>query len=146
MPFRFPLETLLRLRTTLTRQEEVRLESISHQLSAAQQQRQAMQERLRAFDEALAADMRQGTNAGELQLRMAGRRGLLQADERLKQTITQLELAWQQQRQKFYEARQREEVLQNVRERELASFQEEQRRRDQQITDDLFLARRNREL
>lgn len=145
MPFHFPLEAMLRLRTTLTRQEELKLETISKQLSAARQRREAVREQLREFDRATADELRRGIDGGELQLRATGRRGLLRIDQELGETIAKLEADWEQQRQKFVEARQREEVLQKVRERQWDAFQEEQRRRDQQVLDDLFLAGHNRQ-
>jgi flagellar export protein FliJ len=145
MGFRFPLEALLRLRVTLTRQEEMRLEAISQKLGAARHQRELLLKRKREYEVKFAADMTAGLPAGEVQFRYTGRRGLAEAEKQIDQTILALERAWQEQQQKFIEARQRQEVMETVRDGQLATYQEDQRRRDQQMVDDLFLAGMNRE-
>jgi flagellar export protein FliJ len=145
MAFRFPLEALLRLRATLTRQEEMRLEAISQKLGAARQQRELFLRRKREFETKFTADMKVGLPAGEVQFRYTGRRGLAETELKINQTILMLERAWQEQQQKFIEARQRQEVMETVRDGQLATYQEDQRRREQQLVDDLFLAGMNRE-
>ena len=141
MPFRFPLEALLRLRTTLTRQEELRLEGIAQQLQAARQQLESLQIRRREFERNLNAELKRGTLGSELQLRMIGSRGLRDAEQQLSRAIVALERSWSEQREKFKEARQRQEVLENVRQGQVTIYQEEQRRREQQLIDDLFRSR-----
>jgi flagellar export protein FliJ len=141
MAFRFPLDGLLRLRATLTRQEEMRLGSITHQLNLARQQLEAMQARRQEFDRKLQAELKQGTQAGEYQLRLVGRRGLREAEQRLARLLAELQRAWNNQREKFKEARQREEILESIRQNQFATYKEKQRRRDQQLIDDLFSAR-----
>jgi flagellar export protein FliJ len=141
MPFRFPLDGLLRLRATLTQQEEIRLESIALQLNIARKELEALQQRRQEFDRRLQADLRQGTLAGEMQLRLVGRRGLREAEQRLARAIAELQRAWSDQRERFKEARQRQEVLESVRQNQFTSYREQQRRRDQQLIDDLFQSR-----
>jgi flagellar export protein FliJ len=144
MAFRFPLQALLRLRATLTRQEEIRLEAVSQKLAAARRQRELLLEYRRQFEAKLTADMKKGAAAGEVQLRFTGRRGLAEANQKLNQTIMALERAWQEQQQVFLEAKQSQEVLETVRDGQLALYLEDRRRRDQQTVDDLFLAGMNR--
>jgi flagellar export protein FliJ len=141
MAYRFPLEALLRLRTTLTRQEEVRLEGLAQQLQAARQELEALQARRREFERSLNAELKRGTLGSELQLRMIGSRGLREAEQQLMRAIVVLERSWSEQREKFKEARQRQEVLENVRQGQVVIYKEEQRRREQQLIDDLFRAR-----
>jgi flagellar biosynthesis chaperone FliJ len=77
-------------------------------------------------------------------LRLIGQRGLLEAQRRAAQTTLELQRAWREQEQKYLQARQREEVLKSVQERQLAAYREGERRRDQQLADDLFLTRLSR--
>jgi flagellar biosynthesis chaperone FliJ len=144
MAFRFPLETLLRLRAMQTRQEEVRLESLAQQLVLARQQRQELHQRRRAHEYSLLADLRQGEEASELHLGVVGRHGLVEADRRLERAIEELQLAWHEQERKFFAARQREEVLKSLRDRQLATYKDDERRHEQQLVDDLFLSRHGR--
>jgi flagellar export protein FliJ len=141
MAFHFSLDGLLRVRAILTRQEEIRLEKIAQQLNLARQELVALQKRQQEFDRSLQAELTQGTEAGELQLRLVGRRGLREAEQRLAWLLLELQRAWNNQRDKFKEARQRQEVLESVRENQLTSYLEQQRRHDQQLIDDLFLSR-----
>ena len=141
MPFRFPLDGLLRLRATLTRQEEMHLEAIAHQLNLARQQLEDMQKRRQEFDRKLQEELAKGTLGGELQLRMVGRRGLREVEQRLARLLGELQRAWSQQREKYKEARQRQEVLESVRQNQFASYRQIQRRREQQLVDDLFRSR-----
>jgi flagellar export protein FliJ len=130
---------------TLTRQEEMRLEAVAQKLGAARHQRELLLQRKREYEIKFAADMKVGIEAGEVEFRFTGRRGLAETEKKLEQTIVALERAWQEQQQKFIEARQRQEVLETVRDGQLALYQEDQRRREQQMVDDLFLAGLNRE-
>ena len=141
MAFHFTLEALLRLRSTQTRQEEVRLESLSQKILLARQERDELKEQQRAYELALVNDLRYGAEASELHLRLVGQRGLREIEHRLEQVILDLRQAWQEQEKRYLAARQREEVLQSLRERHEATYREEERRREQQLVDDLFLSR-----
>jgi flagellar export protein FliJ len=145
MPFHFSLDALLRLRATQTRQEEVQLESLSHRLVATRHQKTQLKRRQRAYQTAMVNDLRQGAEASELHLRLVGQRGLVEAERRLDQAILELQRAWQEQEKKYLAARQREEVLKSVRDGQLAAYREEERRREQQLVDDLFLSRRGQD-
>ncbi len=123
----------------------MRLEAISQKLGAARHQRELFFQRKQQYETQFAADMKAGLPAGEVEFRYTGRRGLAETELKINQTILALERAWQEQQQKFIEARQRQEVMETVRDGQLAAYNEDQRRREQQMVDDLFLAGMNRE-
>jgi flagellar export protein FliJ len=144
MAFHFPLEALLRLRATQTRQEEIRLESLSQRLIATRQQREVLKQQQCAYQQAMLDDLRQAAEASELHLRLVGQRGLVQVERRLEQALLELQRAWQEQEKKYLAARQREEVLKSVRQDQLDAYREDERRREQRVVDDLFLSRHGR--
>jgi flagellar export protein FliJ len=141
MPFHFPLEVLLRLRATQTRQEEMRLESLSQQLVLARRRREELEQTRRAYELSMFRDLPRGVEAFELHLKLMGHRGLQEAERRTEQAIVELQRAWHEQEKRYLEARQREETVASLRQHQLAAYREDERRREQQAVDDLFITR-----
>lgn len=142
MAFRFPLETLLRFRQSVERQEEMQLQAVNQNLrnlnAEIESFEQSENNRCAARKESLTA----GLSGAELHFELCcdamaeHRRGALQKERARQEKLRD------QQYEKFRQARIQREVLESVRETQLRSYQKEQARREQRSLDDLFLMRR----
>jgi flagellar export protein FliJ len=141
MAFHYSLEALLRVRQIHERREEEMLGAIISKISAVQMQIENAREALLDSRRLLLQNMADGVAGSELQFAAncdAGRAFYL---EMLQNHLQQLEKQRVEQGKIYREARQRREVLESYRERQLQIYNQEQSRREQQRVDDLFLVR-----
>lgn len=139
MAFRFPLDTLLRLRVSVERKEELNLQRINMALLQARHDlAQLRQERQAAWSEAQLR-LRSSAPAAELHFELARDHAARQRAEQIEQRITQLEFARQEQQQIYRKARQEREILENLRSRKREQYDQELSRVEQQSIDDMQL-------
>lgn len=139
MAFHFPLDTLLRLRVSIERKEELNLQRINlallqlrHDLEQLRQERQA------AWGEAQSR-LRESAPAAELHFELARDEAARQRAAYLQQQIAQLESARQEQQLVYRKARQDREILDNLRARKREQYNLEMSRSEQQRIDDMQL-------
>lgn len=139
MAFRFPLDTLLRLRIGLERKEEMNLQRINMALLQARHDlEQLRQERQEAWGEAQLR-LRDFAPASELHFELARDQVARQRAGLMQQRIAQLESARLEQQRVYRKARQDREILENLRARKRDQFDLELNRREQQSVDDMQL-------
>ena len=141
MAFHFSLQPLLRLRKSYERLARQRLEVITHQLAQLQEQSAALRKAQAAAAETLAARMENGLTGAELQFAV----DCSLVREKRQVALTEQMAAVAQQRQSqmvaFRRAQQNRQIVENLRNRQLETYELIQARRDQQQLDDLFLLR-----
>ncbi len=141
MAFRYPLQSLLRLRRSLERQEELRLFAIA-----------ALVARLRAEIEQFRLDDLEARRASLLETAGVSSGASLQYaafcaaayDNARKKLELQLEEAERKrliQMRAYQASRQKSEILQGMRDRQEAAYQLELARHEQQAADEAFLMR-----
>lgn len=139
MPFHFSLQAVLRCRESYEQRERQRLQVIIREVVKAQQQREdAKLDRAKAQAQ-LAAKLRQGLNATEMQFELACDRARVRRITALNDHLAKLEDLKRRQLEMFRKAQQQRKILENLRERQLAAYQLLQTRREQQQMDDRFL-------
>ena len=142
MGFRFPLETLLRVREIAEQREERLLGQILAQIAQAHQTLTNLTEQRRAIINQRESSLQQQTSAFEITRSYEAIRTI---DELEKSCITQLAKleALKDQQMKAYEvAHRNQELLSGLREKQLAHYQQEQTRKEQSVMDDTFGSRR----
>jgi flagellar export protein FliJ len=141
MTFRFRLAAVLRFRQSVEHSEEAALHRIVQDIAAAElelQKVEARQDRLRAQRE---QDLTRKLPAVHL-VEIAERElDLKNTADGLRLQLLQLETQRFQQMAIYQAARQERQVLSELHERERQAHQLEQRRQEQKMLDDLFLAR-----
>jgi flagellar export protein FliJ len=142
MAFRYPLQSVLRLRRSLEQQAEQRLFVIAGQVL-----------RLRAEIEEHNLGEMERKRAG-LELMAAGSFGAIlryavfcEAASEAKRVALQVQLAAAERQRleqlsRYHEARQKREILESVRERQKLTYDLTNARRDQQSADETFLLRK----
>jgi flagellar export protein FliJ len=145
VPFRFPLQAVLRLRESFERRERQRLEAITRELVKAQQQReQAKLARANSLVQ-LQKKLQQGITAAEMQFELASDRARVRQIAAINDRVSMLEDLRRRQLEVFRKAQQQRKILENLRDRQLAAYRLVQSRREQQRTDDRYLIAQARE-
>ena len=143
MAFRFSLQTLLRLRQAHERQERLRLEILSSDRVQAQTQLEiAARERLSAR-ESLAAQLATGLTGSELHFEVACDAARARFERAMTERLKRLTEQRYLQLLTYQKARQKREILDNLRARKMEFYRLIQSRREQQRLDDVFLLHRN---
>ena len=144
MGFEFPLEAILRLRRGLERMERLKLEALASEQALARTELESISRELfesqRRFQERIVDD----TFGSEIQFEELLADRVCATQRRLKMRISELEQLRLLQIGVFTNARQRREVLENLRDRKLAAYRQDVLRHEQQGLDDVFLMRQNR--
>lgn len=145
MAFRFPLETVLRYRKELEKREERILEQRREALALLQVELENLNRSRVEVTAARAVLLRKGLLGDDLhhhefQLQQMDN---LRAD--LAERIASAQAAYQEQMSSFLVARQKREILEELRNSQKNSYFEQQNRREQQKIDEIFSLRFSRE-
>jgi flagellar export protein FliJ len=141
MPFRFRLDAVLRFRESVELTEEAVLHRIVREIAEAQlelQQLDLKQAELRARRE---RDLASKLPAAHLLEIAEHEQQLGQAADQLRQQLERLDTQRVKQLAIYQSARQDRQVLTELREQQQRTYGLEQRRQEQKILDDMFLAR-----
>ncbi len=144
MAFRFPFAAVLNYRESLEQREYLALEKV--QLEIAQQERriQKCEERRAVAAKRREAELGRGIPSIHLQAAYEEELSLWRQHEELLAGLKELQ-AKRQECMKAYElARQKREILSELRTRQWDTYRREQAKREQIMLDDIFLSRRKR--
>lgn len=144
MAFQFSLQGVLRLRQTVERREEMRLQYANRQVATVRAQIESMDLHLRERALRWHQELNDGTFASELQFELAGESSVRFYRADLSKDLKRLEALRDQQREVFQQARASREIMESIRERQLEIYRQEKSRREQRYLDDLFLMQRKR--
>ncbi len=139
MPFRFPLQAVLRCRESFERRERQRLQIISREVIKAQQQwERARVERANALS-GLQQKLRKGSTAGELQFELICDRARVRRIATWYERLSKLKELQRRQIEVFRHTQQQRKIMENLRDRQRAAYLLLQDRRMQQQMDDRYL-------
>jgi flagellar export protein FliJ len=141
MPFRFPLEAVLRVRRSFERLEHLRLLALAAMIARVRRELESRDKQSSLAKHEFQQELMAGSTGAELHFELA--RGKMRLQQRLTLENRLLELARHHKKQQlaFLAARRKREILENLRTRRLDVYQREQARREQQQIDELFLIR-----
>lgn len=141
MPFQFTLEPVWRLRASLERIERLRLlqtaaavVQVQNEIGTIVRESEAARQRLR---ERLAG----GSSGMEIQFEAACEAARLNYRRTLDARLAVLRRKHEAQKVVYRNARQKREILENLRERQFHDYLREQARREQRLQDELYLLR-----
>jgi flagellar protein FliJ len=143
MGFRFSLESVLRLRVSVERQEQTRLEFAARLMLTAQERCESLRLEKNQLEEKFRISMLAGSTSDDLHMHQSSRAGLEAIAAEAQKDLANARHAWEEQRLRFLQARRDREVVASIRERRHAEYLLDQNRRDQQAVDDLFSMRRS---
>ena len=143
MPFRFRLESILRLRESLEHREELLLQNANHRVAQVQDEIEICARELQERAIKLQTRMAQEAFASELQFALSVDRALEGRQRTLRTDLKKLEHLREQQRERYQKARRERETLEAIRRQELEIHRRGEQRRSQREMDDEFLRRRD---
>lgn len=143
MPFRSPLLSVLRLRTSLERVAWLKLRATLVSIASAQARVEELLQKRLLFRRSSIKRLRQGAASHDLRLDSVSALDL--EEDQLKQRIRQLQRERRLAEAGFLEARRRREIVENAIKSQKAAYEAEWSRRLQIITDDETLQRRTRQ-
>jgi len=141
MAFHFTLEAVFRLRHGQERMERLRLDAILSELAQARARLQQMSGQFLESRRRFQKELGETLAGSALQFESLRVAGVAAARLSLQGQIGEMEQRRSLQMQKYLQARQRREILENLRQRKLDQYRIEQSRREQRELDDLFLMR-----
>ncbi len=141
MPFRFRLDAVLRFRESVELTEEAALHRIVREIAEANLELQQVNLKQAQLREQRESDLARKMPAAHL-LEIAEReKELSQAVDRLRARLHQLDSQRVKQMAIYQSAHQDRQVLSELREQQLRTYGLDQRRQEQKMLDDMFLAR-----
>ena len=144
MAFRFTLAPVLKYREALEQREYLALEKIQLEIAQAERRLQKFEESWAAAAKRREGELRQGTPSIHLQAAYNQELFLQKQRDDLLLKLQELQAKRQQAMKAYERARQKREVLQELRARQLDVYQHEQAKREQRTLDDIFLSRHRR--
>jgi len=142
MPFHFSLETLLRLRQSFERQEELLLQRANQRVQRLGQHIQEVEAAIADNAMQQSSHLQAGTSAAEVQFQNLWRLALKQIREQIQVELNHAEQARNMCMANLSRARREYEVVARLRHRQHELYFREEGRQDQRRADDLFLLRR----
>jgi len=141
MPFRYRLQSVLRLRRSLEHQEEQRLFALAAVVNRLRADLETRQHLDLAARRAALAEMGTLSSGAQLQFRAWCDAASLRVIEQLKTQLQEAERKRLEQVKVYQEARQEREIFEGLRERQEEIYRSEWARREQQAADESFLIR-----
>jgi len=142
MPFRFPLQSLLRFRQSMERHEQTQLEIANQKVADMRGKIESLEESRDLRNEHQRHGLNVGLTGAELQFDLLCNSAVANYRKDMEKELAQLEKLRDQQYDVFRQARLHREILESVRDGQLREYRAEKIRREQRSLDDLFLMRR----
>ena len=143
MAFRFPLETLLRVRQGLERQHELRLQEANQRVAMLRQQIEDTHSEMRNISARRQPQLEIGISTAELHFDVLCQSVLTERQHALEKQLVEAESLRHLRSEEFLQARRQREVIDTLRRHQLQDYQQEEARQNQRRLDDLFLLRRS---
>jgi flagellar export protein FliJ len=143
MAFRFPLQTVLRIRRSLEQQEEALLVLINREIQAGISKLEKMDRAVSVLRDNRSSTVASGCTSAELSFFGDCINAVLRSRTRLHSKVDELRKLGALQRERFENCRRQREVVETLRSKQLAVYREQEMRKEQREIDDLFLVRRH---
>ena len=142
MAFRFPLEVLLRVRQSLERQHELRLQEANYRVAMLGQQIEDVHQEVENIATHRRSQLESGISAAELQFDVLCRAVLSERQHTLETHLVEAKALRHIRSEDFLRARRQREVIDTLRHHQLQDYLQQEGRQEQRRLDDLFLLRR----
>jgi len=141
MPFQFSLQALLRVRSGYERLERLRLLAITAMSNRMLSEISSVDAMASESRHQIKAVLQAGMAGGELHFALAAERTRASLRRLLADRLNQFEAQREKQRKIFEKARQKREIIENLRSRRWEEYKRVQLRREQNLADELHLLR-----
>jgi len=142
MPFRFTLSPVLRLRENLERREYLTLQALYSESAEVRSDIRALEQTLARARSQRTSKLSEGMPAVLLQFELESEARVEHKRQTLVAKLVELQTKVKEQIEKYRQARQKREILEELRRQQLQEYTREEAIREQQAADELFLLRR----
>ena len=133
MAFRFSLQPILRLRASVERMEQLRMLLMAAQIARVQREIDALEEVLSAERQRRYSSLSEGMPAAELHFERAREETRAEQIRMLRDLLAGLRRKHEEQRRVYQAARQRKEIIENLRKRRFEEYRREQDRKSTRL-------------
>ena len=144
MGFRFALASVLKVKQIIEERQLRQLEATQYEICRAQNALVAVTQGLLESEATQERELHDGTRAVSLQYSIAGRQSLWRRRKELENELSTLRKQYASQLSAYENAKHSREVLSQLQDQKRSNYKAHQLRVQQQTTDDLFLARKNK--
>lgn len=144
MPFRFTLAPVLRLRENLERREYLALQALYSESAEVRSDIRGLEQMLLQARSQRISKLSEGMPAVLLQFELESEARVERKRQTLLTKLAELQGKVKEQIGKYRQARQKREILEELRRQQLQEYAREEAIREQQAADELFLLRRMR--
>lgn len=144
MAFRFPLQSLLKLRLAFEERERQRLAAVISRLNQLRSQYQAWQQQKHTAETKLTEQLKKGMIAVEFYFANASLEAEARRLKLVLAEITKVDQLRQAQQAAYLEAQKKRKILERLRDRQAEAYRLVEDRREQQRQDELFTIRHSR--
>ena len=141
MPFHFPLESVLRLRKSIERREEMLLQAAQLELARVRRRVDELTDEMAKACEEREKALRNPTTASRLQLMQADIDAAIEAKQTVFETLQTLKLKRDTQMKAYKAAHNGRQVLSDLLAQQRSLYDQEQLHRQQKQVDDIFAVR-----
>jgi flagellar export protein FliJ len=141
MAFRFPLQSLLKLRESLEHAEFMRLQAAVAAIVAIQAKIEAIEKERMNSSRAIFKELNQGISGSELEFEAVRQRTLTELRATAAKDLVAAEQRRREQLAQYQKARMAREILANLRVRQFEAYELVQNRKEQAQADELHLLR-----
>lgn len=141
MPFHFPLESVLRLRKSIERREEMLLQAAQLELARVRRRVDELTDEMAKACEEREKALRNPTTASRLRLMQAEIDAAIEAKQAVFETLQTLKLKRNTQMKVYKTAHNGREVLSDLLTQQKSLYDQEQLHRQQKQVDDIFAVR-----
>jgi flagellar export protein FliJ len=142
--FRFSLASVLRVRESIERSEELALQKVELEVARVQRQIEELSKELDKLVAAREQSLQQPTPAYRLREMQEGMDALVSAKQALAETLRDLREKRDAQLKRYQIAHNGRRMLTEMRSQQKEAYEQEQSRAQQKRLDDIFVARRQR--
>jgi flagellar export protein FliJ len=141
MAFRFSLESIVRLRKSVERQERQKLAQATQRVAGIRAQLTGMDESFMETQRQWRAELANANLTTVLEFGVASEAAYLCARERLQMALRNAEREFKDQVQRYRAAKQQHDTFESLRARYRRTYELELQRREQQTIDEMYLLR-----
>lgn len=145
MAFRFSLSAVLKYRENIEQREYLALERVHQEIGRVEAQVRQIEQWCQAEAQRREAELSRGIPSVHLQSAVEQELELIRHRDLLHGRLRELHLKRKQHLKTYEQARQKREILEELRSRQLSTYERDQAKRQQNAVDDIFLARYGRE-
>jgi flagellar export protein FliJ len=142
MAFRYTLQSLLRLRQSLERQEEQRLHIAAAVVAQLRTKLEQLEHERATTRESGIHEMSRGTFGATLQFVSECDAAAMRNREKFRLQLAEAERRRMEQLRAYQSARQQREIFEGLRDQQKAAYEQDRAHREQQLVDEAFLLHR----